>query len=68
MGESKREKGAREAILELESLIHGHRTGSNSAENPKMSGSLADSITKTLIYGKQGKSDIDLRIGWIKEA
>ena len=35
-------------------------------EIKKMSGSLADRITKTLIYGKRGKSDIDLRIGLIK--
>ena len=33
-----------------------------------MSGSLSDIIAKTSIYGKQGKSDIDLRIGGVKKA
>ena len=60
--------GMKEAVLDLKPLIHGHRTGSNSAVNPKMSGSLADRITKMSIYGKQGKSDIDLRIVRIRKA
>ena len=42
--------------------------GRNSAENPKISGSLADRAAETLIYGKQRKSDTDLRIGEIKKA
>ena len=67
-GELKHDKGTKEAILESESLIHGHRMGGNSAGNQKMSGSLSDRITKTLIYGKQGKSDIDLRIGRMEKA
>lgn len=53
-------KGTKEAILVLKSLIHGHRMGGNSAGNPKTSGALSDRITKTSIYGKQGKSNIDL--------
>ena len=61
-------KGTKSAILELQSLIHGQRMGVNSAENPKNVGFLADRITKTLIYGKQGKSDIDLGIVRIKRA
>ena len=63
----KHEKGMGEVILELKSLIHWHRMGSNSAENSKMSSALADIITKTLIYGRRRKSDTDLRIGRIKK-
>ena len=55
------------AILELESLIRGKRMGINSARNPKIPGSLTGRITKTLIYGQQGKSDTDLRIVGAKE-
>ena len=68
MGELKHEKGAAESIFGSKSLIHGHRMGSNSAENPKMSVPLADRITKTSIYGKRRKSETDLEIGKIKKA
>ena len=68
MGGIETRKGTKEAILESESLIHGQRMGSNSTENPKIPVSLAGRITKTLIYGKQGKSDIDLRIGRVQKA
>ena len=50
-------------FLESESLIHGQRMCRNSAGNPKIPCSSADRITKKLIYGKQGKSDTDLRMG-----
>ena len=68
MGELKHEKGTKDAISESESLIRGKRMGRNSAGNPKIPGSLTDRITKTLIYGKQGKSDTDLRIRGAKKA
>ena len=55
----------KDAILELKSIMRGHRMGSKSAGNPKMSGSLADTITKALIYGKHAKSDTDLGIAGI---
>ena len=42
--------------------------GINSADNPEISGSLADRVSKTLIYGKQRKSDADMEIGKIKKA
>ena len=68
MDVSKHEKGMVEAIVELGSLIHGHRVGVNSADHSEISGSLVDTITKTLIYGNRRKSETDLRIGEIKKA
>ena len=62
MGELKYEKGTKCPILPLESLIIGHRMGRNSAANPKISVSLADSNAKTLIYGKRRKSGADSEI------
>ena len=63
MGELKQEKGMRDAIFALKSLIRGKRMGSNSAGNPDIPGSLADRITQALIYGKQRKSHPELRVG-----
>ena len=68
MEELKHEEGTKEAIAELESLIHGQRMGSNSPDKPKISGALAGRITKTLIYWKERKSETDLAIGEIKKA
>ena len=68
VGALKREEGTKDDISELKSLIRGHRVGTNSAENPKISGSLADRIAKTLIYGKKRKSDTDREIEKIKKA
>ena len=68
VAESKPEKGTKEAIAGSKSLIRGERMGSTSAGNPEISGSLTDSITKTLRYGEQGKSDTDWRIGKTKTA
>ena len=67
-GGSKQEKGMWDSIFELKSLIRRQRMGSNSAGNPKIPGSLTDRVTKTLIYGKQEKSDTDMRIGGVKKA
>ena len=66
--ELKHDEGLKDAILELESLIRGHRMGRNSADNPKITGPLADRIAKTSIYGNRRKSDTDLKIGEIKKA
>ena len=64
----KHEKGAKESIVELKSLIPRHRVNNNSTNNTGTSGSLSDRITKMLIYGKGRKSDTDLEIGKIKKA
>ena len=66
MGEAKHEKGMGEAIVELKSLIHGQRVNNNSPGKTKIPGPLTDKITKTLIFGKERKSETDLRIGEIK--
>ena len=63
VGALKREEGTKDDISELKSLIRGHRVGTNSAENPKISGSLADRIAKTLIYGNRRNSATDFEIG-----
>ena len=68
MGDLKQDKGMGETIAELESLIHGQRMESNSMDKPKIQGSLAGRIAKTLIYGKERKSETDLEIGKIKVA
>ena len=68
MEDSKREKATEEAIVGLKSLIHGHRVDSNSPDRLKISGSLADRITETLIYGKERKSESDLKIDKVKKA
>ena len=68
MGDMEHEKGAKEAIAEMESLIRGHRMGSNSPGKLKTSGSLAGRITKTLIYGEARKSETDLEIDKVKKA
>ena len=49
MGELKQDGGTKDAISELKSLIRRHHMGGNSAENPKITGSLSDRIVKTLI-------------------
>ena len=66
MEEAKRERGAKEAILESKSLIRGHRIN-NSPGKTKISGPLADRITEALIVWKERKSETDLRIGKIKK-
>ena len=53
--ESQREEGENEAIAELKSLMRGHHIGDNSSGNLKMSGSLAERIAETLIYGKENR-------------
>ena len=63
MEDLKHEQGTKEAIVEMRSLIHGQRMGINSPDKPKISGSLAGRITKTLIYGGERKSETDLEIG-----
>ena len=63
MEEAKHEKGTKEAIAELKSLIHGQRINNNAPGKTKISGSLSGSVTKTLIFGKDRKSETDLRIG-----
>ena len=68
MGELKHEEGMEDAILELKSLIRGQRMGSNPADRPEITGSLAGRIAKTLIYGNRRKSDTGLGIGKIKKA
>ena len=57
-----------EAISELKTLIHGHRIGQNSSDLMKLSGNLGERITKTLLYGKKGKSPVDLKVEKIKRA
>ena len=44
--EAKREEGAKEAILELKSLIRRHRINNKSPGKTKISGSLAGRVTK----------------------
>ena len=68
MEELKHEKGTKEAITELKSLIQGQRANSNYPNNKGISGSLADRITEMLISGKERKSETDLKIGNIKKA
>ena len=67
MGDSEHEKGTKEAILELESLIRVHRMGGNSPGKSKIPGSLAGRVTKTLIYGKERKSETDLKIAKLRK-
>ena len=62
MEELKHEKGTKEAIMELKSLIQGHRINSNYPNDKGISGSLADRVTKMLIYGKERKSETDLKL------
>ena len=66
--EVKHEKGTKEAIMELKSLIQKRRTNSNSMNKAGATGSLTDRITKLLIYGKETKSETDKKIGKIKKA
>ena len=68
MEELKREKGMKESIVELESLIQRHRRNNNSTNQTGISGSLADRITKMAIYGKERKSETYLKIDKIKKA
>ena len=57
------------SIVGLKSLIQGHRINNNNPTSKTgISGSLADRITKMLIYGKERKSETDLEIGKIKKA
>ena len=68
MGGLKHEKGTKAAFFGIGIInpraAHVQQFGRES----KISGSLADSVAKTLIYGKQRKSATDLEIGKIKKA
>ena len=59
-GGLKREEGTGDAIFESKSLIRGQRMRGNSAENPKITGSVSGRIAKTLIYDKRRKPGTDL--------
>ena len=65
LGELKHGQGAKEEIMGLESLMRGRNVGNNSPGNLKMSGSSTDRIAGTSIYGREGKSTVDLEIGKI---
>ena len=65
--EVKHEKGMKEAITELKSLIRHHRINRNSINKTGTEGSLTDRITKLSIYGKEKKSETDQKIGKIKK-
>ena len=52
----------------MESLTRGNHIGNDSSRNPEISGSLSGRIVKTLIYGEERKSDVDLEVGEIKKA
>ena len=52
----------KESIRELKSLIQNQRINSNSANKTGAAGSLADRITKMSIYGKEKKSETDLKL------
>ena len=66
--ELRREEGTQEAISELKTLMRGQRIEQNSPDLSKLSGNLGGRITKTLLYGKKGKSPVDLKVGEIKSA
>ena len=58
----KQGEGKKDAISELKPLIRGQRAVGNSANSAKTSGSLADRVARTLIYGTRRKSDTGLEI------
>merc|ERR1712112_463862 len=62
------EEGMQESISELKTLMRGQRIDQNSSDLTKLSGNLGERITKTLLYGKKGKSPIDLKVEKIKRA
>ena len=64
----KHEERTKEEITELESLMRGKHNGTNSSGNLKIAGSVAGGIAKTLIYGKERKSAVDMEIGEIKKS
>ena len=66
VGELKKEEGTTEEITESEYLMRGKRIGRNSSDNLRISGSLNDRISQTLIYGKNIKPPIGLEIEKIK--
>ena len=61
--ELRHEKGMQESISELKTLMRGQRIEQNSSDLMKLSGNLGGRITKTLLYGKKGKSPADLKVG-----
>ena len=65
--ELKRVKETKESIMELKSLIQSQRINSNPANKIGTTGSLSDRITKLSIYGKEKKSETDLKIDKIKK-
>ena len=62
------EEGMQESISELKTLMRGQRIEQNSSDLMKLSGNLGERITKTLLYGKKGKSPVDLKVEKIKRA
>merc|ERR1712112_36235 len=68
VGELRHEEGMQESISELKTLMRGQRIEQNSSNLMKLSGNLGERITKTLLYGKKGKSPIDLKVEKIKRA
>ena len=61
VGDLKHEEGMKDDIAELKSLIRGQRVESNSADSSEISVSLSAIIVETLLYGKEKKSDTDLK-------
>ena len=57
-----------EAITESESLMRGGIIENNSEDNLKNPGALSGIIAKTLLYGKERESAVDLKIGKVKKA
>ena len=51
--EAKHEKGMTDSIAELESLIQGHRIDNNSPARTKISGPLADRLTKNVDFWRR---------------
>ena len=66
--ELKREEWTKEAITDLESLMCGHHIARNSEDNSKISGSLSGRNVETLLYRKERKSAVDLKIGRAQKA
>ena len=66
--ELRHEEGMQESISELKTLMRGQRIEQNSSDLMKLSGNLGGRITKTLLYGKKGKSPVGLKAEKIKRA
>ena len=68
MKDSKREKGTKEVIVELESLIHGHRAGSNSPDKSKNSRFLSRSNYENVALRKRTAIGTDFKIDKVEKA